>query len=128
MPKTADRPPLTVVSSTTNLPQPPRKFGAAGTAFWNQVQGEYAVDDAAGREILAQACTTVDRLAELRAAIERDGEVYYLRNMPKVHPALKTEMAERHSLTRLLAALGIVFEPLKTAGGQPRPVGWTGAS
>jgi hypothetical protein len=54
-----------IVKLSPNTPTPPHKLGEAGLALWNSIQSAYAVDDAAGAEILAHACLAADRLVAL---------------------------------------------------------------
>jgi hypothetical protein len=49
--------------------------GAAGQALWDAVTAEYEIRDAGGIEILAQACATSDRIAELAERISAAGPV-----------------------------------------------------
>jgi hypothetical protein len=106
-------------SSTT--PQPPRKFGAPGLNLWNGVQGEYRVDDSAGREMLAQACEAADRVARLAAKINADGEIVETESGPRPHPLLKDELAGRAFICRTLRQLGLNLEPVRSVG---RPTAW----
>src|SRR5215813_15601579 len=101
-------------SSTT--PQPPRKFGAPGLTLWDGVQGEFRIDDAAGRELLAQACEEADRVARLAERIDADGEVIETKSGPKVHPALKKELVGRQFICRTLQALGLNLEAVRPVG------------
>ena len=40
---------------------PPRALGTHGTALWQSILREYDIGDAGGREMLAQACSALDR-------------------------------------------------------------------
>jgi hypothetical protein len=118
------KPPLTIVGNRpdpvpTVMP-PPRKLGEHGLALWNSLQREYRIEDAGGVEILAQACTALDRAEALRGRIDQDGEVIVTRSGLKTHPALKDEMAARMFITRSLSKLGVLDEPLKPIGRPPR--------
>jgi ribosomal protein L13E len=106
-------------SSTT--PQPPHKLGDHGLSLWQSIQSEYQVDDAAGRELLAQACEAADRIARLAERIDADGEVIETENGPKVHPAVKEELAGRAFIVRTLRQLGLTLEPVRAVG---RPTAW----
>src|SRR5262252_7457203 len=106
-------------ASTT--PQPPRKLGKIGSSIWQNVQNEYRVDDAAGRELLAQACEAADRVARLAEKIDADGEVIETKSGPKVHPAVKEELAWRQFICRTLQALGLNLEAGRPVG---RPTAW----
>ena len=54
---------LTLVEPGLSAPQPSRPLGEHGQALWRRVTTEYAIDDAAGVEMLTQCCQAVD-LAE----------------------------------------------------------------
>src|SRR5215469_13510336 len=102
-------------------PQPPRKLGDLGLFLWQSLQSEYRIDDAAGREMLAQACEAADRVARLAATINADGEIIQTENGPKAHPALKDELAGRAFIVRVLRQLGLNLEPVRPVG---RPTKW----
>jgi hypothetical protein len=101
--------------------QPPRKLGVFGSSLWQSVQSEYRIDDAGGRELLAQACAAADRVAALAEKIDTDGAVIETKNGPKVHPAVKEELAGRAFIVRTLQALGLNLEPTRAVG---RPTAW----
>ena len=52
---------------------PPRQLGKHGMQLWRAVTAEYAIEDAGGVEMLAQACQALDRAEECSAQISRDG-------------------------------------------------------
>ena len=47
---------------TSSTPQPPRKLGDHGLSLWQSVHSEYVIGDAAGVELLMQACECADRI------------------------------------------------------------------
>jgi hypothetical protein len=100
-------------------PHPPRTLGQFGLSLWQQVQSEYDVSDAAGSEMLAQACAALDRVEGLRSEINQDGEVLRKRGRVTPHPALRVELASRQLIVRTLARLGLDFEPVKVIGRPP---------
>jgi hypothetical protein len=120
MPK---QPSLSVIKSGGTAPEPPRPLGDAGLALWLRVNSEYDISDAAGVEMLCQACQSLDRAEALRAEIDADGEVIRARGLVKDHPALKHELASRAFVVRTLARLGLSFEPLRPTPGRPPGVG-----
>jgi hypothetical protein len=126
MVKTRSNPKLSIVSPGANGIAPPRPLGDHGMALWDRVQGEYAITDTGGIEMLTQACAAVDRIESLRAAINRDGEVVVIKGVPKAHPALRDELANRAFVVRTLERLGLNVEAVKPPGRPPRPRGWTG--
>jgi hypothetical protein len=106
---------------TSTTVSPSRKLGVLGLSLWQSIQTEYRIDDAAGRELLAQACECADRVARLAEKIDSDGEVIATKNGPKVHPAVKEELAGRQFICRTLQALGLNLEPVRAVG---RPTAW----
>jgi hypothetical protein len=125
MPKS---PPFSIVGSEP-APPPPRPLGAHGQALWDAIQREYAIADRGGTEILAQLCAALDRAEMLREAVERDGPVVYSSRggAPRVHPAVKDELACRAFINRSLERLGLNVEAVKPGPGRPAtPTGWTG--
>jgi hypothetical protein len=121
-------PPLHLVDETTTTPiEPPRTLNNLGRSLWDRIQREYAVHDAGGVELLLLACEGIDRIGELREAIERDGPVIRVRGVPREHPALKAEVATMAFVTRTLARLGLQFEPVRPSSGRPGlTIGWQG--
>jgi hypothetical protein len=121
MPKT----PLRVVTPTQPpaVDDPPLRLGPEGRGLWDRVLREYDIDDVGGREILAQACSALDRAEALRKAIEKQGEVVKSRAGLRAHPAIKEELAARGFVCRQLSRLGLNLEPVQNVG---RPAGMTG--
>ena len=117
---------LSMVSPGANGIAPPRPLDPHGMALWDRVQSEYAIADVGGIEILAQICAALDRACSLRAAINRDGEVITIKGVPKAHPALRDELANRAFVVRSLERLGLNIETIKPPGRPTRPRGWTG--
>jgi hypothetical protein len=118
-PPMSKKPTLTLIKPDGTAPDPPRPLGAPGLALWRRVNGEYCIDDAAGVEMLAQACTALDRAEALRQEIDGDGEVIRSRGQIRDHPALKHELAARSFVVRTLARMGLSFEPLRSSPGRP---------
>src|SRR2546430_10340698 len=96
MPKTPEKPPLSLVSPAITgeieaLDTPPRSLASHGQRLWTLVQSEYAISDVGGREILCQACELLERAERLRAEIDRDGEIIRTKSGPRVHPGINQE-------------------------------------
>jgi hypothetical protein len=89
------------------------------------VQAQYRIDDVGGLELLALACSALDRAEALRKAIDHDGEVIASRTGPKAHPALRDELANRAFVAKTLQRLGLELEPVKPVGRPPTSRGWT---
>ena len=100
------RPPLSVVDPGSNLPPPPRKLGAHGLDLWSRVMVEYCITDPGGLELLAQACTALDRAEALGEQVIADGAVVHSRSGAKPHPALAAELAARAFVCRTIEDSG----------------------
>ena len=111
---------LTLVTpDPVGTPAPPRALGKAGQALWRSVLAEYDVSDAAGAEMLCQACAALDRAEALREAIDADGEVIRSKGTLRDHPGLKHELASRAFVVRTLHRLGLDCEPVRAMGRPP---------
>ena len=96
------KPPLTVIGHAGTGREPPIVLGERGRALWDTLRREFVIADAAGIELLAQACAAADRAEALRAAIDRDGEVVQTRTGPRAHPGLRDELSNRAFIVRTL--------------------------
>lgn len=87
---------------------PPRELGKQGMALWRQITHEYAIEAPGSIELLAQACSALDRAEACRGRIDDDGEAITTRaGEIKDHPLLKHELAARAFLARTLFRLGL---------------------
>src|SRR5262249_597696 len=112
---------FTMLDPASTTPQPPRKLGEIGSSLWQNVQNEYRVDDAAGCELLAQACEAAGRVGRLGEKINAGGGGVETEKGLKAHPALKDELANRAFICRTLRQLGLNLEPVRAVG---RPTAW----
>jgi hypothetical protein len=94
-----------------------------GMALWRRVYADYRIEDVGGIELLSQACATVDLVEALSARIAKDGEVIYVKGIPRAHPAQKEALACRGFIVRTLNRLGLNVETVKPVG---RPSGGIG--
>ena len=127
MAKSPEKPPFSVVSALpVELPGPPRPLGTHGRQLWNRVQGEYAIGDVGGIELLVQACAAEDTAENLAEAIARDGHVIHSRTgVPRTHPAVKDELACRAFVVRTLERFGLNVEAVRPPGRPPGGgLGW----
>jgi hypothetical protein len=108
-----------VSSSATSTFGPPRPLGEHGMALWRSVTSQYAIEDAAGIEILQTACQALDRAEALKAQIDADGPVVRTKTGLRDNPLLKHETASRSLCIRTLARLGLDLEPLHAGPGRP---------
>jgi hypothetical protein len=119
------KPPLTLVEPDTTLPQPPRKLGEHGMKLWRDVHAEYNIDDIGGIELLAQACTSLDRAEELASHINKDGVTIRTKSGLKSHPSIRDEMSCRAFVVRTLQKLGLNLEQIKSVGRPSSRIGLT---
>ncbi|MCI0583165.1 MAG: hypothetical protein L0227_09800 [Chloroflexi bacterium] len=76
-----------------------------GRRLWRAIAAKYD-PDLLETTVLAEACRTLDRLAELRELLERDGLVVAgSKGQSRLHPAIAEERAARLALARLLGML-----------------------
>lgn len=88
----------------------PQGLGPRGAAFWTDVTGTWEVDRDE-RELLAEACRSLDQLDALQAALDSDGVmVTGSTGQLRVHPAIAQINATRATLGRLLAQIGLPDE------------------
>src|SRR3954470_9153826 len=116
------KPALKLVPSTPPTGhQPPRTLGEHGSNLWRSVHAEYGIEDAGGIELLAQACSALDRAEECAGHIASDGVVIRGKTGLKEHPLLKHEIAARSFVVRTLSRLGLDVEAIKPMGRPPGP-------
>lgn len=91
------------------LPPAPRGLAPPGRKLWRAIIADVPDGfhlDARERYLLERACRCADELAELDAAIDRDGPISQgSRGQPRIHPALQEARALRLVQLRLLAAI-----------------------
>ncbi len=92
--------------------RPPRRLSAAGQGLWADVLGDLQEGwelDARELHVLGRACRCADELAELEAAVDRDGvTVKGSRGQSVVNPALSEARQLRLTQLRLLGAIEMV--------------------
>ena len=97
--------------------QPARTLGQAGKNLWSRITEEYDLSDAGGRELLLQCCQALDRVESLRRQIDQEGEIIRVKGVPKAHPALRDELANRSFIAKSLQRLGLALEvPVRSVG------------
>ena len=64
-----------VPATPSKSPSPPRTLAEHGSNLWRSVHAEYGIEDAGGVELLAQACSALDRAEECAGHIASDGVV-----------------------------------------------------
>jgi hypothetical protein len=79
-------------------------LGAAGGALYDSVADRFELDRHE-HQLLLEASRTTDQLAELDAAVRRDGVLIETPQGQRAHPALVEARGQRITLARLLAQL-----------------------
>jgi len=82
----------------------PPGAGAAGKRLWVSIVGAYELEEHELAQLI-EVVRTVDVLAELDKAVQRDGVVVPSPQGERAHPALVEARQQRLVLARLLAAL-----------------------
>ena len=101
---------LKVVTGSDPGLSPPRPLGTHGQALWTRVLSEFAVDDVAGREMLAHACASLDTAELCADQVRADGPVIRLKGGAiREHPALRLSSRTAHLLSGHGPALGSVM-------------------
>lgn len=85
-------------------PRPPVGLKAPGRRLWNAILDAYELDEHE-LALAVEAVRTVDLLAELDAAVRKDGALIASPQGLKAHPAAVEARQQRIALARLLAAL-----------------------
>jgi hypothetical protein len=94
-------------------PEPPRVLGPHGRRLWDSIQAEYRIEDAAGVELLCQACAGLDRAEALAAVIADAG---FVTDKGRANPLVRDELAARAFVVKTLSRLGLDLEPSKPVG------------
>src|SRR5215471_6313259 len=90
-----------------SVPAPPRPLGEHGQGLWDRVQREFFIQDAAGQEILCQACAALDLAETLADVIRTEGPMLQTKHTRRTHPAVREQIQARALVCRLLEQLGI---------------------
>jgi hypothetical protein len=114
------KPKLSVFDQPSSSADPPRALGPTGRALWNAVQNEFNIQDAGGRELLCLCGEALDRIARIRAEIDKDGEALREGGKVKSNPLLRDELNNRIFISRNLERLGVTLEPVKPMGRPPK--------
>lgn len=98
------------MSTKSKTPRAPAGLGTRGRAYWRATMGAYELTDSE-TELLLEVCRTLDDLARLAEAIDREGAmVKGSAGQPVVNPALTEARGQRAILHRLVAALKLPDE------------------
>jgi len=105
--------------SDPHTPPPPEHLADAGVAFWRSITAEFVVDTADATATLAHAALALDRLAEARALLARDGLVL---ESGKANPAADLELKYLRAFRFATRELGLSVET-EMYTRPPRPAG-----
>ena len=102
-------------------PKPPKELSLEARRFWSKVVEEFAVNDPAGRMIIATACEAFERMRQAQEILSREGLTVTDRyGQVKPHPCASIERDSRSSMLSALKALRLDVEPLNARpGAQP---------
>ena len=96
------------------------KLSPEAQAWFDRLQAEYGISDAAGLLLLQTAMEAFDRLAECQASIALHGASCPDRfGQLKPHPLLGPERDSRAQMLAALKALNLDLEPLRDGPGRP---------
>ncbi|MCV7379961.1 hypothetical protein BST11_15375 [Mycobacterium alsense] len=87
----------------------PRGLKAGGRRLWAAVTGDFDLDQSAAA-VLAEACYTVDELADLRAKLAVIEPVIESNQGPRMHPLFAEVRARRLLLAKLIRDVGLPKE------------------
>lgn len=106
-------------------PEPPGHLATSGARYWAEVVGEWDLE-AHQLAILENACTALDRIAQCRNRVRRDGLTITDKTGKAVtHPALAVERQAMRLHAQLVRALQLEDEPepapkpVRNKGGRP---------
>ena len=96
--------------------KPPKNLGKTGRNYWKTVATEFQVPEDRA-DLLAAACVQLDRAAQAREAIARDGlTVRDKYDQVKIHPAVECERQAHLAFLRLQRELGLDVDVPETRG------------
>lgn len=89
----------------------PKHLQAEGRTFWESVLNDYDLEESHHLKLLENASVCVDRIAQARRKIRKDGGFYKDRwGIPKEHPAQKSERENKILFARLVRELQLDIE------------------
>ncbi len=107
-------------------PKPPGGTRPPGRRLWESVVADFDLDEHE-LVLLRESVRTVDVLADLDAAVRRDGPLVESPQGQRAHPAVVEARAQRIALARLLAALRLPSGEVGDEKASARPQRRVGA-
>lgn len=90
----------------------PKFLQVEGRNFWKSVLSDYELEEAHHLKLLENACVCVDRIGQSRRKLRKDGGFYKDRwDMPKEHPAQRSERENKVLFCRIMRELQLDVEP-----------------
>lgn len=100
--------------------KPPKRLSREAQGWWLRLQGEYGIEDEAGRLLLMTAMEAFDRMRLAQNAVKRKGATFEDRfGQLRAHPLLSVERDARAQMLAALKALNLDLEPLRDGPGRP---------
>lgn len=101
------------------MKRPPTYLLKEGRQFWSKTLKEFDLVEAHDLERLEHACHCLDRLAEARAEVDKEGPYFVDRfGQPKEHPSLKVERDNKVLFIRIIRELRLDLDQPEE---HPRP-------
>jgi P27 family predicted phage terminase small subunit len=99
----------------------PRPLGKPGKDLWDRICCDFVLQDETERETLCQICEAQDHVADLSAAIKKEGPfVETDKGTTKAHPAYGTIRQYKIFVVRMLERLKSHHKPTKLLGRPAR--------
>jgi P27 family predicted phage terminase small subunit len=105
----------------TTPTKPPKGLSPEARAFWNAVQQDFEIEEAASLRLLLTACQSLDRMRQAQALIAKDGIVVRDRfGQLQRHPAATIERDARSAMLHAIKQMNLNIQP---PGKPGRPAG-----
>ncbi len=98
----------------------PKHLRKAGKKHWQQIINEFEINDSGGASILQVACESLDRLTEIREAIDKEGVTQLDRfSQTRPHPLLAEEHKAKVAFLSAMKNLNLDITPENNFIGRP---------